>query len=43
MANLKDIRLPSLHDKENADVAAENAADKIEKVEQKKLKVRKQK
>ena len=46
MANLKELRLPSLHEKANTvEVAAEIAADEIEKVEtkvkSKKLKVKK--
>ncbi len=44
MANLKELKLPSLHEKENAvEVAAENAANKLETVENKNLKVRKHK
>ncbi len=44
MANLKALRLASLHDKESAvEVAAESAAQKLDKVERKALKVRKQK
>ena len=42
MANLKALRLANLHEKE-VNEAAESAADKLVKVESKKLKVRKQK
>lgn len=44
MANLKSLRLASLHDKENTALdIAEKKADVLVKVEEKKLKVRKQK
>lgn len=44
MANLKALRLESLHEKENEAVdVAEKKASNLEKVEAKKLKVRKQK